>query len=377
MAHQKYSLLITSMGSLVGQNIIEMLQGRRDAFYLIGLNTETNNPMIYQCDEVWKCPPAASDAYIDFLLRIIRDTEPDFVLPGRDEDVGILATIRQCYPEWSSRFPVGTPQAAAIMDDKHQSAAFALDQGLPFARSIDPVEFSEHQLRIKLEGLGFSMIAKPRAGFGSHGVKYILNIDQAILLGKLSPGEYVFQELIDPPAGFSRHLDRYMREMEAGIPAFIQLPDDRQYAGQCMIGPEGDIGHVFCSRSTMVIGRCERAEAINNAGMSSVVHRFATAMAGIGWRGVFNIQGRMSDRGFIPIEMNGRFSGSTSARGWMGYDEIRALYWFFKGIDIGPNPERPDSPTGLVHRVLSDRHVRYSDIETLDQTGHWKASGGR
>jgi hypothetical protein len=126
----------------------------------------------------------------------------------------------------------------------------------------------------------------------------------------------------------------------------------------------------------MVIGRCERSEVIINPEMEGIVRRYAEAMSDIGWRGPFNIQGRMSDRGFVAVEMNGRFSGSTSARGWMGHDEIRELYLAFRGIDIGPNPDRPTGHEGLVLRVLSDRHIRYMDIATLNQSGYWQAVSG-
>lgn len=73
MAPQKHSLLITSMGSLVGQNIMELLQGRRHTFHVAGLNTESDNAVIFQSDEIWKCPPSAADAYPDFLIRIIEN----------------------------------------------------------------------------------------------------------------------------------------------------------------------------------------------------------------------------------------------------------------------------------------------------------------
>ena len=376
MAHQKHSLLITSMGSLVGQNIVEMLQGRRHAFHIAGLNTEAVNPVIFEGDELWKSPPSASDAYPDFLIRVIENLQPDFVLPGRDSDVGILAEIRDRYPNWSDRIPVGTPEAAGIMDDKTLSAKFAARNGLPFARSVDPNVLSGDPLASAILALGFPQIAKPRNGFGSLGARYLIDLDQALLLCSLSPGEYIFQELIDPPAGLSKHIERYLKDQHAGIPAFFHLPDERQYAGQCMIDPLGNIGPICCSRSTMVIGRCERSEVIIDPEMEGIVRRYARAMAGIGWRGPFNIQGRMSGWGFVAVEMNGRFSGSTSARGWMGHDEIRELYLAFRGLDIGPNPDRPMEQEGLVLRVLSDRHIRFRDKATFEQTGYWQTLPG-
>ena len=367
-----HRLIITSVGSLVGENIFDTIEGRRNDFFIIGLNTIANNPVVYRCDEALISPPSNSESFPEFLISMIDRFKPDFVLPGRDADVGVLAGIRQRRPDLSSLFPVGSGVAAEIMNDKLASAQFAEKMGLPFAPTIDAANQDTKAFTTQLSRLGYPLIAKPRSGSGSIGVKYILNEGQAIQLTRLYPDAYVFQPLINPPQGFESHCDLYLRDVDAGVPAFFHLPDDSQYAGQCMIDPEGRVGEIFCGRSLMVLGRCERAEKIDDPGMTEVVRSFASAFADIGWIGPFNIQGRMGANGFIAIEMNGRFSGSTSARSWMGYDEIRALYLAFRGFDIGHNTTRPIHSEGPVHRILSDMPLRDSNMATLSSTGYWQ-----
>jgi len=367
----KHTLLITSVGSLVGQNIFDTLNGRRHSFHVIGLNTNENNPVIFRCDHVIKCPPADTPGFDSYLSSVIDQTQPDFVLPGRDADVGILAEIRRRRPELSGKLPVGTPELAGMMDDKSSSAAFASAHGLPFARTVDSREKNISVICASLGQLGYPMVAKPRNGFGSHGVKYILTEAQALQLLNRYPGLYVFQTLIDPPLGFHEYCEAYLRDLQAGIPAFFQLPDDRQYAGQCMISNDGSIGPVFCSRSLMVLGRCERSEAVDHSGMKKTIQDYASVLAESGWKGPLNVQGRMGPEGFTAIELNGRFSGSTSARSWMGYDEIRELYLAFRREDIGRIDHRPTYPMGPVHRVFTDMPLMNTDMEKLRTTGQW------
>jgi hypothetical protein len=371
MSEKKYTLLITSAGSLVGQNIFDTIDGRREKFHVSGLNTVTDNPVMFRSDELFLCPPTKSAEYLPFLTSIIERIQPDFVLPGRDADVGVLARLKMARKDLADMIPVGTPELADMMDDKAASARFAEDHGLPFAETMDSFGKNPQEIGMGLEKIGYPMIAKPRNGFGSNGVKYIEDEQQAVRLSGMYPDLYVFQSLIDPPAGFQAYLDQYKRDIEAGIPAFFQLPDDRQYAGQCMIGTKGNISDIFCSKSYMLLGRCERLDVIDHAQMKEIVRQYASTMASAGWVGPFNLQGRMGPNGFTPIEMNGRFTGGTSSRSWMGFDEIRLLYLAFKGIDIGTMDARPARPMGPVHRVFTDMPIKNTDMADLSKTGHW------
>ena len=371
MSEKKYTLLITSAGSLVGQNIFDTIDGRREKFHITGLNTVIDNPVMFRSDEIFLCPPTKSAEYLPLLTSIIERIQPDFVLPGRDADVGVLAQLKMARKDLADKIPVGTPELADMMDDKAASARFAVANGLPFAQTVDSFGKNPQEIGMALKNIGYPMIAKPRNGFGSNGVKYIEDEQQAVRLSRLYPDLYVFQSLIDPPAGFHAYLDQYKRDIEAGIPAFFQLPDDRQYAGQCMIGPEGNISDIICTKAYMVLGRCERSEAINHAHMEETVRQYASTMAAAGWVGPFNLQGRMGPNGFTPIEMNGRFTGGTSSRSWMGFDEIRLLYLAFKGIDIGPMDDRPAHPMGPIHRVFTNMPITDAAMDELNNTGHW------
>ena len=59
--------------------------------------------------------------------------------------------------------------------------------------------------------------------------------------------------------------------------------------------------------------------------------------------------------------MSGRMTGSTSARGYLGYDEIRILIKEFYGIDIGKDSRYKRDNAGVVYRSLTDYYVSGKD----------------
>jgi len=127
-------ILITSVGSLVGQNILEVLNYSRDYFDVIGVNSVAK-AAIYECDRAYltgqsEKPPSE---YAERLLEIINEENPDLVIPARDIDITILAILQEKYPEYRGKFLCGTAELAVMMEDKWLSYQFAEKNNLPFA----------------------------------------------------------------------------------------------------------------------------------------------------------------------------------------------------------------------------------------------------
>ena len=118
-------LMMLSAGSLVGQNILDSLEGRRHRLRIIGLNSLPHNPRVFRCDRAYLVPSANSPEFESRLADIIGKEDPDLILPGRDDDILTLIRLRQCRPEWKKKIPMGSLEAAEIMDDKSRSAEFA------------------------------------------------------------------------------------------------------------------------------------------------------------------------------------------------------------------------------------------------------------
>jgi hypothetical protein len=131
------------------------------------------------------------------------------------------------------------------------------------------------------------------------------------------PG-YVIQPFLDPPGAVN--LDD-----AAGLPLFWEVPESSLYAVQYAIGRQGRILGQCAHRARMVRGRCEEIWSVDEPGLLAVAGAFAAAALAWGWRGPFNVQAKRDGDSWKVIELNGRFSGGTSSRLHLGFDEVALL----------------------------------------------------
>ncbi len=362
-------ILLLSAGSLLSQNILDALEPRRPRLRVIGADAAPENARLFRCDTAYLTP--ALDAAAAFEARfgeILAGEEPDIVFPGRDHDVNFLADYQARHPGGRAAIPCGSLQAARIMQDKSLSHEFCLSHDLPCAAILHlrPAVTLE-QIKAWLAQTRLPVLAKPCSGYGSLGIKFIQSPGQCESLPR--DGSCLLQEFIGPVPDLGEIADSARR----GLPFFFTIPVEDQYAAQTLIAPDGGIGEVFCSRSRMVLGRCEASWPVRDEAMASVVRASARAFAGIGWRGSLNVQLRLRPDGGCAIhEFNGRMSGSTSARRLLGYDEVRLLVRAFAGRDLGPAPdEQPPRGEGYVVRSLTDYFVPLAKAAVLRETGRW------
>jgi len=208
------------------------------------------------------------------------------------------------------------------------------------------------------------LIAKPRKGNGSRGIRIVVKQSQ---LDKIIKEEgFAIQPLIGQSADIALDASR-------GFPLFWGTPDSRLFAAQVIIEKSGKLGPMFGFISKMVWGKCERMDKYNETRLLDVVEKFAESAIKEGWRGAFNIQLKDDpEYGFQVIEMNGRFSGGTSARYRLGFDEVGMTITDWLGEGIMPeNTSGQDSD--IVTKILSDFGIKQSDMDLLSNNKVWEA----
>jgi hypothetical protein len=211
------------------------------------------------------------------------------------------------------------------------------------------------------------VVAKPREGYGSLAVRILFTEDH--LRSVLSSPSYVLQEYLGLPPEW----EKLRHTFDQGVPLFFSIPEEAQYAGQTVIAPAGELSAIFCSINKMVMGRCEASRRLEEPALAAATRTAAQALASIGWRGSFNIQFKRTPEGQFKIhEMNGRMTGSTSARRLMGFDEIRLLYAAFTGQDPGPATSTDDGGASSVVRTLTDCCARDEQVAALKREGVWR-----
>jgi carbamoyl-phosphate synthase large subunit len=313
----KPAVVLLSGGSLVGENVIDALGERRAELRLLATNTEAWAPSLTRVDRVCLVPPTAADpqALKALLMQLVDEERPALVIPCRDDDVQWLARWAGELAERGVQSLVGSTTAVAHIVDKWRSAQFSLAHGLPFARSAPATDAVA--VEALLGDVGWPLIVKPRAGFASLGVRILRQPRQ--LQAVLGDPTLLVQEYL----GSREVLTRYLDELERlGVPLFNSF-EELKYSLQAFIGPAGDIvGHVV-TRHAMKQGKSAVVEVWEDAELDALVQRAATTFAEAGWRGPLNVQCQQCPDGrFVVYEYNGRFTGATSARALLGYDEV-------------------------------------------------------
>ncbi|MCZ6774375.1 MAG: hypothetical protein O7G83_20650, partial [Proteobacteria bacterium] len=77
-------------------------------------------------------PEAAFEAR---LLEVVEAERPALIVPGRDDDLPILAAMRERLAELGAFALVGSPDAVDICGDKYRTAKVFRAAGLPFTET--------------------------------------------------------------------------------------------------------------------------------------------------------------------------------------------------------------------------------------------------
>jgi biotin carboxylase len=355
------TILITSVGSLVGLNILDSIEAMRGRLRVVGTNSDPLTPNNFRCDLAYLAPKTAdTDRFFARVRDIIKTEQPDLVLAGRDDDLVPLARIKA-----SQEFPRTlflTPDSAAVVvvNDKLATARFAREHGLPFPETAATQEEAD----TLINRCGFPLISKPRSGFASRGVTVVRNRSEAS--AALARSDFVLQEYLNPPS----NLDALLPDPRFGAPLVHHIAETDHYSAQAMVGASGELLAYFATlldRSAIVV-----VKPIDAPLLEQVTTDYVRHLGALGFVGPLNLNcKRLPDGHFVPYELNGRFTGTSSSRALLGYPEVGlAIEHFLDGQPIACPRPRPG--TQIVMRLPGRDVVHLDDVDQLRSTGVWR-----
>lgn len=373
MKSEKLKLLITSIGSLIGSNLLDVLEyqpfRRREMVHLIGTTSVADEPNNFRCDRCYLVPETASDGFLCRLASVIGEEAPDLILHGRDADTKAVAQLLDSRSNLSIRPPCGSSKAACYALNKWQTWQFALRHNLPFAESFvvgksgDLSELDDFTRRV-----GFPMIAKPIEGFASRGVYFVRNLDETRMLATFE--NYIFQEYL----GQRQLLEEYFESMQMAIPLFASAPNIYHHSCSTVISPQGKIANVFVSKNDHVAGVTMGFRKVEHRELEEIATRYAHAMYEEGGYGPFSIQFRQDKGGaWKAQEVNLRANGNTFPRFLMGQDDLGLLVNdMFPEFDF-PVYNPPQEASGYLIRKSPHCYiVRQDDLHRLEADKVWQ-----
>lgn len=362
----KPAILLLSGGSLVGQNVVQALGQRRKSLQMLATNSVADEPSLQDFDEVRLAPPTVGQdiQLAELIVDWMGASDIQLVVPCRDDDVAFLARLAERRPDIAPRLLCGVPKVADAMLDKWASWQFSVLTGLPFAPSALATDRSAVSALVKQHGL--PLIVKPRAGFASRGVRFLLEDAQLeSVVGDESMLVQRYLGEVEPLLEFSRALRR------GGLPLFHSF-ESIKHSIQAMITPGGELAGVFATIHHMRQGISVGVEEDPAEDALSLGRRCAAVFSSHGWRGPLNIQCHRGANGELGIyEFNGRFTGATAARALLGFDEVGLGLRLFGGW---ASDQKTASQGGAVVRQTVSRRTPAELREALERSGRWTRS---
>ena len=321
------TVLVTGLGALIGQGIVEGLRadGR---VRIIGLDKRYSSFGASLCDAYELKPDVeeGSDAYLTFWDSLVNRHKVDLVLPGISIDMYFLDAHRALFSDLGIAVGLNSPDLIRMTRDKFDFHHAMEDWGVPRIPTSVPKSW-EHALT----ELGPPpLLLKPRRGEGSAG--------QA-RLRESKDFEYWTQS-----AGH----DSWIMQKLVGT-------DDAEYT----VGAFGLRDGAFLDKIIIMRRRLTRsghtghAEAMDHPVIEAASRRIMTQINAIG---PTNLQFRLQGDVAYLLEINPRFSSSCSLRRAFGFNETSMSVDYYL---YGQHPAIPALRHGEAERYSAD-HVTYA-----------------
>ncbi|MCO4319939.1 hypothetical protein [Aliidiomarina quisquiliarum] len=314
-------ILITSVGSLVGQNILDVLEfssfSRRSRVEVIGTNSVAASPQNFRCERVYLVGNTATEQFEADFTNILTVEKPDVILSGRDEDTfRVTQIVRDLGSD--ARLPYGTMSSLETALNKIKTFEFCQKHNLPFAETFlsDDSDYLTG-LKCFAEKNSFPLIAKPIQGYASKGVFFVRNMDELAVASRLQG--YMFQEYL----GDGEALTEYFHSMEHLIPLFAHAPNIHHHSCHAIIHPDGTFDDIFISRNEHDSGVTIGFKRVEDKELERITAQFLRAIYTEGGYGPITVQFRHDRYGHWKAqEMNMRTNGNTFPRFMMGQDDL-------------------------------------------------------
>ena len=315
----KYKVGICSVGSGVGQAVIDSCHLAALDFATVGLG---NNPLaygLYDCDEYALIPSYYDEFFIAKLLQVCLNKQIDLIIPGHDDEACRLAESKEIFEAKGIQVLCSLQPLANLCRDKGKLGdAFNGPQEF-FAKSMSGAEFKNNWEKADFQ---FPVIAKPIDGFASRGITIIRSCAD---FHKITE-KHLIQELLYPSSN-DPNRSLFDRMIEQGENAQLS-----EVSIQIVFDSEGSVMGKMASSIKLKNGVPIEILPYDGPEFWDEIQGLIAKLSDHGARGPVNLQGRMTDHGLRLFEINPRFTGISGVRARLGFNEVEACltHWLLK-----------------------------------------------
>jgi carbamoyl-phosphate synthase large subunit len=273
----KITILISSVGRRV--QLIECFRRSLRAMNLsgciMGIDCSQSAPGAHLVDHFIRVPRCDARDFLATTLRICEEHNVSLLVPTIDTELSIYAGHRADFAAVGTTVVISAPETISICADKLLAHSWFIENGLPTVR-----QGTSAQIVARPSEWEFPVIAKPRCGSASVGVRVLNSLDS----------------LLD----FSRDReDLVVEEMARGQEYTVNVFVNRQ--GRCVCA----VPH---RRLEVRAGEVSKGVTVRHVRIMELISRVSERLPGA--YGPLNVQGFLSSDGEFRItEINPRFGG--------------------------------------------------------------------
>lgn len=336
-----------------GEQILKaLLTAGRGRYRIVGADANPQCAQFALCDDHVVLPAARDPEYLDRLLDVCRKYSINVLFHGCEPELKVFSANRALIESKGILLPINPQKTIDLCMDKEATIRFLTEQG------FDPPQIWTANTLEDLDAVDlFPVVLKPSVGGGGSLNVHIAQTQRELkLYGELmrlgdDGNKFVIQEYVGTPedeftVGVLHDLDgcflnsiALRRELKSTMNVRIRVENrtGRPELGPALVVSSG-ISHGEIGPFEQVTKPCEE---------------IARA---IGARGPVNIQCRFVNGKVKVFEINPRFSGTTSIRALMGYNEPDVL---IRKHCLGENIQ-PRFPyeRGFVARSLAESVIK-------------------
>ncbi|UCG03465.1 MAG: ATP-grasp domain-containing protein [Candidatus Heimdallarchaeota archaeon] len=168
-------ILLTSVGCPGAPALIRRLKnnGERE-ITIIGIDMNPYATGFNMVDSPYIVPPANDEDYIQSLLTIIEEEQPNILFPQSSSEVGPISRNKKKFENLDVNVMVSKPEPIEICNNKYELFEFLKSRGLKTPEYYYPKDLDEFQECAKLLGFPNKRVCfKPHISKGSRGFRII------------------------------------------------------------------------------------------------------------------------------------------------------------------------------------------------------------
>ncbi|CCN16463.1 ATP-grasp domain-containing protein [Bordetella bronchiseptica] len=352
---QRISVLVTGVGGGGhGEQILKALRLARTRYHIIGGDMNPFSKGLAEVDKPYILPSANDPRYIDALLELCARHDVKAVFHGSEPELKAMSIARARFEQAGVFLPINPAAVIDLCMDKARTSEWLRRHGFDVPRTVavnsladlGKVDFFPAVLKPSVGGGGSAnlFLAQDREELDFLGASLLANIGAYIVQEYVgdTDSEFTVGVLLDMNGQLLNSI-AVRRMILSGLSNRIRVKNR---------SPLSHLGSTLAISSGVSQGDVGPYPEV-----TKVCERIATEL---GCRGAVNIQCRLVEGRVYVFEINPRFSGTTSLRAMVGYNEPDVLIRkHVLGEEIAPRfPYKSGRVVrGLAEVLLSDEPI--------------------